>query len=526
MCLLKLPVSGLNFWNWDGDIIIHDPIVPSSRPVVNSRNKKNYDIDVREFLVSDKNSVMGKTLNEDIIEYIRTIPGGRPDVFLSQQRYAFDYKAKIIAGFVAEKIKYHAKKGNDPWLFPDETLFLKMGDCEDRALLIASLLAASGISSYNIRVVLGRLNSISKDNITTIHDHAWVMYKNEDGLWTLLEPLNIRDKGYKHELKSIPDNSVQPEKFDYEPFFLFNQHHLWAVNRQGTDSHTFEDYMNRREKWNKFHPKFWGAVHQSIINDALKGANQWFIQTLNGYFDSAVHIGFIKVGPTVDDIDADTKHYTPLEHFDNCFIDESWDLVNQRLAEFKSDSHIHIDSFARAAHAIADFYSHTSYGHFAKFDSNNPNLFKLYDKNNPDLNKIPDYSHNSDFDLVGGKFSINGNIWKLPRTEIAEIWNGKLISGRYAQDNDTHSGLINQLFEEGPSHIPGNLIDANFYKRGGVPHHNQIAVDSDTKSTDHILYLDKTNSPTDRLLYSNQFNWRKQTAISHIKKAFWDNLKK
>lgn len=41
-------------WNWDGEKIIHDSIVQSSRSPVGHRGHQN-DVDVREFLVSDRN---------------------------------------------------------------------------------------------------------------------------------------------------------------------------------------------------------------------------------------------------------------------------------------------------------------------------------------------------------------------------------------------------------------------------------------------------------------------------------------
>jgi predicted transglutaminase-like cysteine proteinase len=63
---------------------------------------------------------------------------------------------------------------------PDETLKLRSGDCEDRALLIASMLLASGISSFNVRVALGKFRAWMGEE----HDdfgHVWVMYKDESG---------------------------------------------------------------------------------------------------------------------------------------------------------------------------------------------------------------------------------------------------------------------------------------------------------------------------------------------------------
>jgi hypothetical protein len=147
MCFSFSKVYQTSNWNWDGERIIHDSIVPSSRPPVAHR-KGNYDIDVREFLVSERNVVMRRTLEADIRKFISELklPNASWDFFRSRDRGSFDFRANIISEFISSAIKYLPTNGLDSWQFPEETLSLKSGDCEDRALLIASLLLASGIS--------------------------------------------------------------------------------------------------------------------------------------------------------------------------------------------------------------------------------------------------------------------------------------------------------------------------------------------------------------------------------------------
>lgn len=81
----------------------------------------------------------------------------------------------MITDFVSKEIKYAYSRGSDPWQFPDETLHVKEGDCEDRALLIASLLIASGMSSYNVRVSLGKMQLWKSRSSYEDRDHVWVM---------------------------------------------------------------------------------------------------------------------------------------------------------------------------------------------------------------------------------------------------------------------------------------------------------------------------------------------------------------
>jgi hypothetical protein len=81
MCLTQHTVASLTKWNWDGDEIIHESIVPSSRPIVGTRQKKQYDIDVREFLVSDKNEVMKRTLHSDLRRQRLICGSGNPELY-------------------------------------------------------------------------------------------------------------------------------------------------------------------------------------------------------------------------------------------------------------------------------------------------------------------------------------------------------------------------------------------------------------------------------------------------------------
>ncbi len=529
MCLSPTNVHGLSGWNWDGDYIVPVPIVPSSRPVVGEPNKGQYEIDVREFLVSDRNALIQKTLREKVEGYIRTLPGGDIQLFRSRLEKSFDYRAHVIASYVADTIKYEYRAGRDPWQFPDETLFLKKGDCEDRAFLIASLLMGAGISPYNIRVALGKARLKRADGSSAEYDHMWVMYKNEDGKWTLLEPLNSARKiegsisrwKIKQELKKFYALESMTT-MEYRPYFLFNDSHLWAV-RQHQKDYDFQKIISLRQKWNKFNPKFLGEVHRDILRVALAGVDDHVMQALERYFSRAV---FGIVGPIVDDIDR--RKYNPLDHFDNAFIKEGWEQVASNVNSFKKDNMQNLENFALAAHALADFYAHSSYAHFAKLVRGSKKQYdyvELCDYQYPAYENSLDYTSKYEFDVTGARFSINQKYWdekKHPRTEIADHWGGDIISGRYAQIGDTQSGLIN-LLTEGAAKIPQQYYDRkDFPFHAGVPHHNEIAVDSDQKPGEHKLYKDGDFDRTNRTSYKNQFRWRKNTAIRHIRKIFLD----
>lgn len=495
MCLTTSPIKNWKKWNWDGDIIIHDSIVPSCRPAVGS--DKNYDVDVREFLVSERNVVMRRALETDIHRLIAEQKGDT-GFFNSRKPGSFDYRASMIAEFVSKKIHYERSDKIDPWQFPEETLCLKSGDCEDRALLIASLLLSSGVSPYNVRVCLGKMRLFFNNSKKHADcDHVWVMYKCESGQWQVIEPAHVA----KYNVKEAPENI--PTGAEYIPYFMFNDTHLWQIRRgMSYDGKS----IKLAKDWSRLHPKFAGQFHKTILNDALKGTDcpPWALSTLNRHFT-----GFGAL--TVDDVDW-PGCYDPREHFDNGYIAEGWDLVKQRLDRFNSDSRANLDEFQKAAHTIADFYAHTSYAHFAKLTPNG--MLPIYDPANPasTLNGVPTYDASSGFDLAKENlFSINPNLWKQSHADAANAWNGKLISGRYGQHKDSHGWI------EMTSFIPNNMESAsNFYLRAALPHHNEIAVDGGAKSKDHILYTEAK--------FDVQTKLRIDAATRHIREAYNNNV--
>jgi len=71
----------------------------------------------------------------------------------------------------------------------------------------------------------------------------------------------------------------------------------------------------------------------------------------------------LRLNGTVDDVDL-PGGYDPRDHFDNAYIEESWKQVADRLAQFRTEGVRNLDLFHRAAHAIGDFYAHSSYAGF------------------------------------------------------------------------------------------------------------------------------------------------------------------
>jgi len=65
------------------------------------------------------------------------------------------------------------------WLFAFETLKLRMGDCEDGAILMANLMIKAGIPYWRIRLNAGDVKNFG---------HVWITYLREtDNKWVILD---------------------------------------------------------------------------------------------------------------------------------------------------------------------------------------------------------------------------------------------------------------------------------------------------------------------------------------------------
>lgn len=526
MCLGQPSIRGVRDWNWEGDEIEHDTVVPSMRPAVGS--SKMYEVDVREFLITERNAVMSRTLSRDLPKFLAGHGDGDPEFFTSRRSGSFDYRARVLAAFVSHRIEYVGNDRRDPWQFPDETLALGIGDCEDRALLLASLMLASGVSGYNVRVVLGEVRRGNRS-----YDHMWVMYKNEGGRWQLLEPLVVHTGKVTSDQKGTRGRPAPP--VSYVPHFLFNDAHLWRVRRpQDVDGkeRLIERHPWERD-WVRFNPKFAGDVHRSILNDALYNhlTMIWrrdILDWLNShYFSLAI------TGDTVDKVDTGTYH--PYDHFDNGYIDGGWERLQQNLAAFSAAPR-NLDAFAHAAHGIADFYAHSTYMNWAPPLDPDPvdGYAEPYDHATMAVDAARDYTGGA-LNLLSPRYTVNTKYFRSRNKDKAKIqavlqkrWQGKVLSGRYAQPGggilgwatgDIGPGGIKQQAPELICTLPADLKNAaDFPDRGALPHHNEIAVDEfpkDMKASDfkvHKLY-GKTE-------YATQFHRRYNTACRHILKEF------
>jgi len=499
MCFTLSPLAGLRRWNWDGDRIARDCLLPPGRaPDGRGGRRREVPVDVREFLAARHSEGLRRALRTDLPAFARDA-GVRADRLQSRGPGSFDLRAAMAAAFVASRVAHRAAATPGRWQFPGETLALAAGGTEDRALALGALLLASGVSPFNVRVATGKVRLKLRGRAPADREHAWVMYKSEAGRWQVLEPMvggsRRARRGGAARLSGLPR---KVERAEYVPHHLFNDAHVWEVAHPSPVP-PLGALARARGGPHRLEPEFAGEVHRSILTLAL-GIPQcppWFLASASSHFGTIF-------GQVVDEQDNFVTHgYDCRDHFDDAFIDESWALVSERLSRFRSDNEGNVEAFCGAAHAIADFYAHSSYPHFAD-DRGGAIPVARPDEPLCGLGVTPGYAGGS-FDLSGDRFTTAPS-FTAGHPAAASAWEGRIVSGRYAQHGDSQSLVEALTPTPGYLDLPGD--------RAAVPHHNEIAVDGDR--------------PTNRLYagaaeYGRQLAMRRDAAVEHVRKAFLDN---
>lgn len=555
MCMPGSLASRRSAYNYDGGRIIHECVVPASRTVICQTTP--YDIDVREFLGTNHNEVIQKTIRTKLKDFCQkhygshTLKDGRTlsatELLTSREVGSFDFRAKVVAAFVRSIITYEPSpsikatiKGHrktrlrDPWLFPDELLVCRRGDCEDISLLIASLLTGLGVSSYNVRVCLGKVVQRLRNGKDILHDHVWVVYKCEAGTWTLIEPL-LCVKNRTAKRRGRPTVSLEATSIDYEPAFTFNDEHLWAQQHTQSDTE-FQDELDRlRQEWSGIDPGFAGTVHQSLLGTALtpttdaQALRDIHDDLVNRFMLGDVHVPFfgkITLPVAVDQVDNFIfgDPYDPVDHFDSGCITEGWTCVNSRIrdakaANDKGDTQGYHDKLKFIFHAVADFYAHSSYMHFYALDKGLKDPTQIPDiwdhTSNSDQYASANYE-TGDFQLGPDGLGVYEEYIRDNKQIVIAGLRGHIISGRYGLPGDSD---VTDIFE----HLMYNPVLSVLYPTskknvkkmltlhhnvGVLPHHDKIAVDKAKK--------DGGNNSLYKGSFDDQFNWRKNAAIRHI----------
>jgi hypothetical protein len=139
---------------------------------------------------------------------------------------SYDETIWNIQKWVVKNIKY---VGDDLsqgvleyWQFPFETLNLRLGDCEDGALLLAGLAINSNVPAFRVRMVAG---NVQPDVTAPEGGHAYVMYLREsDNQWVAIDWCYLEDSAVPVASKKLFNQNSSYKNI----WFSFNQMFSWS----------------------------------------------------------------------------------------------------------------------------------------------------------------------------------------------------------------------------------------------------------------------------------------------------------
>ncbi len=173
-------------------------------------------------VVTDLREWIASSDHEEIHRVVKSL-----DLPNDRSAGSFDRRARLVWEWIAREIRYVDDLGStgtrEFWQFPSETIALQQGDCEDSAVLLATLLLAAGISPFCVRVVIGE---VTLEGVAI--PHAWPIYKDEHGCWRILEatvgPDDLPAEWPRADAACHPDTVPC-----YTPALCFNRAHVWLV---------------------------------------------------------------------------------------------------------------------------------------------------------------------------------------------------------------------------------------------------------------------------------------------------------
>jgi hypothetical protein len=177
-------------------------VIYSGRYVINNGNKVNINIDVRNLIAENDSTLL------DIIENNNLKADTHDETMWRIQKW------------VVANLRYVGDDVNSGvpefWQFPFESVALGIGDCEDFAILIASLAINADIPSFRVRVVAGW---VKPHEITAPEGgHGYVAYLRESEDWVAIDGCFYEDSSIATKDKPI----LKENPLYKEVWFSFN----------------------------------------------------------------------------------------------------------------------------------------------------------------------------------------------------------------------------------------------------------------------------------------------------------------
>ncbi len=209
---------GPDYWNnkWE-----KAPIIYTGRALRGESYKKEIDVDVKSFIKK----------NDAILWHVINHVGFRRDT-PNQTAFAIQ---NFVCNFL--KYKYDDITSDCPefWQFPFESIQSEIGDCEDGAILIASLLINAGIPSFRVKVCAAQVftDPVVAPSDDELGGHAYCIYladrpdSDRKLEWVVLDWCYLQDPEVEIEEKPLARNGGQEGAYK-AIWFTFNDELSWS----------------------------------------------------------------------------------------------------------------------------------------------------------------------------------------------------------------------------------------------------------------------------------------------------------
>ena len=211
---------GPEYWNnkWE-----QAPIIYTGRALRGASYQKQIDADVKTF-IKDNDAILWHVITQ-----------------LELRKESPNDTALAVQNFVCKFLKYtgdeEAEECVEFWQFPFEAIQSEIGDCEDGAILIASLLINAGIPSWRVKVCAAQViaDPIVAPSESELGGHAYCIYladRNDSERkleWVILDWCYLQDPEVPIEQKPLAGDGGQEGAYK-DIWFTFNDQYSWAQN--------------------------------------------------------------------------------------------------------------------------------------------------------------------------------------------------------------------------------------------------------------------------------------------------------
>lgn len=202
-------------WNnkWKQSPVIYTGRTRKTEANLNSDSTRQTKVDVRVFVCSNDSLLSNIILSNKL-------------KVLNKKTNLLDYDATAlkIQQWVCSNIMYVSDDSQfqsyEYWQFPFETLETKSGDCEDGAILMASLMITAGIPRFRVKVAAGTVDG---------GGHAWCLYLASDNNWRIMDWCYWQDSATPVLEKPLAKNGGVNNHYK-TTWFTFNNEFSWSDN--------------------------------------------------------------------------------------------------------------------------------------------------------------------------------------------------------------------------------------------------------------------------------------------------------